>query len=379
MRFWIPQPAFWCAILASLMAPAAMSSPASAAPPPRPQAAAWVVFAPGYGGVLAGANLDAERPVASLTKLMTARLAISAGALDRVTTVSANAASIPESVVGLAAGERQRIRDLVEALIVYSGNDAAIAIAEAVAGSEAAFVTRMNAEAARIGLRHTAYRTPHGLDTAGAHSSARDVLTLSIAAMRDPFFRSFARATSGAIPGHTFPSRNLLLTRYAGFDGVKTGHTDGAGWCLAASAERNGVRLYVVVLGAPDEAQRDADVARLLDWGFARFQEVRLVQRGQPAGSLAVPWSDARIPVVAGRGLARIVRPGQRLREQIVLPAHASLPLRAGQRVGTLTLRAGKRVVGQVPLVATRGADAPGLGERAGWLVGRALDIALGR
>ena len=367
------------AILASLLAAGPIAAPhASAAPPPRPQAAAWVVFAPGYGGVLAGENLDAERPVASLTKLMTARLAIGAGALDRVTTVSANAASVPESGVGLVAGERQRIRDLLEALTVYSGNDAAVAIAEAVAGSEGAFVARMNAEAARIGLRHTAYSTPHGLDTAGAHSSVRDVLTLSIAAMRDPFFRSLARATSGAIPGHTFPARNLLLGRYAGLDGVKTGHTDGAGWCLAASAVRDGVRLYVIVLGAPSEAQRDADVARLLDWGFARFHEVRLVRRGQPAGSLALPWSDERIPVVAGRGLARIMRPGQRLRQQIVLPTRASLPLRAGQRVGTLTLRAGKRVVGRVPLIAARGAEEPGLGDRVGWVVGRALDIALG-
>jgi len=358
----------------------AVAAPAAAAgPPPRPQAAAWVVFAPGYGGVLAGANLDAERPIASLTKLMTARLAIRGQALGRTATVSANAAGVGESGIGLVAGERQRVRDLVEALIVYSGNDAAVAIAEEVAGSEAAFVGQMNAEAARMGLRHTAYRTPHGLDAAGAYSSARDVLALSIASMRDPFFRSLARATSGSIPAHSFPARNTLLARYAGLDGIKTGHTSGAGWCLAASGQRDGVRLYVVVLGAPDEARRDADISRLMDWGFSRFQEVRLVRRGQGAGSLAVPWSDARIQVVAGRGLARILRPGQRLRDEVELPTHAPLPLRRGQRVGTLTVRAGDRVLGRVPLVAAESAGEPGLADRAGWVVGRALDIAWGR
>ena len=160
----------------------------------------------------------------------------------------------------------------------------------------ARFVMLMNAEARRLGLRDTVYRTPHGLDEPGAHSSARDVLTLARLDMASPIFSGLAGRRTVSIPGHRLQTSNTLLSAYAGLDGVKTGHTDEAGWNLAASADRNGMRIYAILLGAPDEASRDRDIARLLDWGFDRYKQARARARRpavRPRGN-ACAWSRRR-------------------------------------------------------------------------------------
>ncbi len=280
---------------------------AFAAPPPVPKAAAWIVEAPGHGGLLAQHAADSRREIASLTKLMTAHLVLRYTPLGFVAVTGPDAVAVGESSVPLALGETQTVRSLLAALIVHSANDAAIVLAHATMDQPAAqaaairaaralhrplprdpvarFVLLMNAEARALGLRDTVYRTPHGLDEPGAHSSAHDVLTLARLDMTSPVFRSLARRRSVTIPGHAMlPTSNTLLATYAGLDGVKTGHTDEAGWNLAASAERDGVRLYAVVLGAPNEAVRDDDVARLLDWGFDRFGRATLLRAGQVFG-----------------------------------------------------------------------------------------------
>ena len=213
----------------------------------------------------------------------------------------------------LELGERQTVGALLAALIVHSANDAAVVLAHVTmqqpaaqaAAAQAArelgrplpgdpvarFVLLMNAEARRLGLNDTVYRTPHGLDEPGAHSSARDVLKLAQIDMRSPLFRALAGRRAIAIPGHRLETSNTLLAVYAGLDGVKTGHTDEAGWNLAASADRNGMRIYAILLGAPDEAHRDRDVARLLDWGFDQLPagppgapRAALRQRGRRRG-----------------------------------------------------------------------------------------------
>jgi D-alanyl-D-alanine carboxypeptidase (penicillin-binding protein 5/6) len=359
---------------AALVATAVLAASASAAATPRPHAVAWLVFAPGHGGMLVAHDVDDERPVASLTKLMTAHLVLQGGDLGRIVVARRDATTVGESVVPLRLGERQTARNLLQALVVRSANDSAVALADAYGGSEAAFVRQMNAEARRLGLRHTGYRTPYGLDTPGQYSSARDVLALAMLDMRSPVFRRFADERVAVIPGHVLPTRNSLLGVYAGLDGVKTGHTDLAGWNLAASAVRGPVRLYAVVLGSPSQAQRDADVARLLDWGFDRFRDVPLVRRGASYGQLPGPWGTAPVGVVAARSVVRLARPSERFSERVMLPDHAPLPLRRGQQVGTLELREGRRLVGVVPLVAARSQKAPGLVQRGRWLLSRALD-----
>lgn len=361
---------------------------AFAAPPPVPKAAAWIVEAPGHGGLLAQHAADSRREIASLTKLMTAHLVLRYTPLGFVAVTGPDAVAVGESSVPLALGETQTVRSLLAALIVHSANDAAIVLAHATMDQPAAqaaairaaralhrplprdpvarFVLLMNAEARALGLRETVYRTPHGLDEPGAHSSAHDVLTLARLDMTSPVFRSLARRRSVTIPGHAMlPTSNTLLATYAGLDGVKTGHTDEAGWNLAASAERDGVRLYAVVLGAPNEAVRDDDVARLLDWGFDRFGRATLLRAGQVFGR------SGALAVVAARGISARLDPGEQVRERVVLPRRLNSPVRAGQQVGYVELRSARGLLGRVPLVADRtGGGRPAL---VPWL--RSLDL----
>jgi serine-type D-Ala-D-Ala carboxypeptidase (penicillin-binding protein 5/6) len=369
------------AVLLLLLVPA----PAALAGPPRvPQAAAWIVDAPGHGGILVQHSPHAKREIASLTKLMTAYLVLRYTPLTAVGVTGPDAVAVGESSVPLELGERETVRSLLGALIVHSANDAAVVLAHATMqqpGAQAAavsaakelgrglprdpvgrFVLLMNATAHELGLDDTAYRTPHGLDEPGAHSSASDVLKLAQLDMRSPIYRSFARRTSISIPGHPdLPTSNTLLADYAGLDGVKTGHTDEAGWNLAARAVRNGVQLYAILLGAPDEPTRDREVASLLDWGFDRFLPARLVRAGQLFGH-AGP-----VGAVAARGLAATLDPGERVHERIVLPQRLNTRVQAGQVLGYVELRSNVRgVVGRVPLVADRaGGGRPSLGS---WL-----------
>jgi len=346
-----------------------------ATPPPEPQAAAWIVDAPGHGGVLLQHSPGAHREIASLTKLMTAHLVLEYGRLDQVIAAGGDAVAVGESSVPLQLGERQTVHALLAALIVHSANDASIVLAHAVmvqpaaqaaaaAAAKAAgkplppdpvarFVLLMNAEARRLGLKDTVYRTPHGLDEPGAHSSARDVLKLARLDMASPLFRRLAGQSTVSIPGHRLQTSNTLLAVYAGLDGVKTGHTDEAGWNLAASADRGGVRLYAILLGAPDEPTRDREIARLLDWGFDRFEHARLVRAGQSFGNAGT------VRVVASKSLAVTLDPGEKVRERVVLPGRLDHAVKAGERLGYVELRSGRGVIGRVPLVADRAGGGP--------------------
>ncbi len=372
--------------LVLLLVPAAG---ALAGPPPAPEAAAWIVDAPGHGGVLVQHAPAAHREIASLTKLMTAHLVLRYARLDAVVAAGGDAVAVGESSVPLQLGERQTVHALLAALIVHSANDASIVLAHATMQQPAAqraaaaaarklhrplpgdpvarFVLLMNAEARRLGLRDTAYRTPHGLDEPGAHSSARDVLALARLDMASPIFRGLAGRRTVTIPGHRLQTSNTLLRAYAGLDGVKTGHTDEAGWNLAASADRGGVRLYAILLGAPDEARRDRDIARLLDWGFDRFKRARLVRAGQPFGRAG------SVRVIAAKGLSVVLDPGEQVRERIVLPRRLDRRVAAGERLGYVELRSGRGVLGRVALVAgSAGGGPPAL---VPWLRARIRDI----
>jgi D-alanyl-D-alanine carboxypeptidase (penicillin-binding protein 5/6) len=348
---------------------------AIAAQPPVPHGASWIIDAPGHGGVLLAHSPKAQREIASLTKLMTAHLVLHYAHLGTVIATTGDAVAVGESSVPLALGERQTVHALLAALIVHSANDAAIVLAHAVmqepkaqaaaaqaarrrhrplpAGAVARFVLLMNAEARALGLRDTAYRSPHGLDQPGAHSSARDVLTLARLDMASPLFRSLAGRRTVTIPGHRLQTSNTLLPAYAGLNGVKTGHTDQAGWNLAASADRNGVRLYAILLGSPDEARRDRDVARLLDWGFDRFKRARLIRAGQSFGHAG------SVRVIAAKGLAVTLDPGEQVHERIVLPSRLEHHVRSGDRIGYVELHSGRGLIGRVALVAGNAGGGP--------------------
>jgi serine-type D-Ala-D-Ala carboxypeptidase (penicillin-binding protein 5/6) len=232
-------------------------------------AAAYVVVDGDTGEPLASFNADQPRPVASLTKLMTARLVLDAGNPEHIVTVPPLQIAGDESRAGLEPGDHVSRGELLQAMLVASAGDAARTLAVDVAGDERRFVGMMNAEAAAAGLDATRYANPDGLDDPAQHSSAADVARLARVLMQDPAFRRIVAAESTRLDGSLLRTTNDLLGAYPGADGIKTGHTDEAGWCIAASATRNGHRVVVVVLGAPTEQARDAAARALLDYGFS--------------------------------------------------------------------------------------------------------------
>ena len=232
-------------------------------------AAAYVVVDGDTGEALASLNADQPRPVASLGKLMTARLVLDAGPLEDIATVPPLQVAGDESQAGLEPGDHVSRDELLQAMLVASANDAARTLAVDVAGNEHSFVRMMNAEAAAAGLDATRYANPVGLDDPAQHSSAADVAHLARDLMQDPAFRRIVAADSIRIDGSELPTTNDLLGAYRGADGIKTGHTDEAGWCIAASATRDGRSIVAVVLGAPTEQARDAAARALLDYGFS--------------------------------------------------------------------------------------------------------------
>jgi D-alanyl-D-alanine carboxypeptidase (penicillin-binding protein 5/6) len=237
------------------------------------------------GRVLFARRPDDPRPIASLTKIMTAMLVLERADLDAVVRVTRQAAAAPPSVMGLRAGERITVRNLLYGLMLRSGNDAAIALAQHVSGSVPAFLALMNTRARELGLEHTSFASPNGLDDRG-YSTARDLARLTRAAMADPrFVRLVDTGTyrmSAPAPRHRILHNiNLFVGQYAGAIGVKTGYTSAAGDCLVAAAQRGGRVLIAVVLGEPTNTHwivpfRDAST--LLDAGFDRSRPLVSVQ-----------------------------------------------------------------------------------------------------
>jgi D-alanyl-D-alanine carboxypeptidase len=346
--------------------------PARAASPPDVALASYVIADGRDGKVLAQRNADAPRAIASITKMMTAYLALQAGALTRTYTVPAAATTIGESTAGLHAGHRVTGRDLLEGLLVPSANDAAETLAIGIDGSEAAFVRRMNRTARQLGMRDTVYKAPYGLDAAGQHSTAADQLILARLLMRDGRVRSIARLRSAVIDGLRLNASNTLLGTYAGLDGVKTGHTGDAGWCLAASAKRGSHRIFVVGLGAADEASRNREISRLLDWGFAQLHVATAVRSGAAGGRVPLPYGGA-VDARVAKTLRLTLRPGERMRLRYRL-AKVQLPVAQGQQVGQVDVLVGSRVAASSPLVAAKAVAAPSLFDRVSWFAGHLFD-----
>jgi D-alanyl-D-alanine carboxypeptidase (penicillin-binding protein 5/6) len=353
---------------------------AAAAGAPAVQADAYVLTSAVDGTTLAAREPDTPRAMASITKLMTALVARRSTRLDDVVVVPAAADAVGESSLGLRAGQRVSVRDLLIGTLVPSANDAATALAAHVGGgSVARFVARMNATAQELGLSGTRYRNPHGLDQPGHLSTARDSLTLLRAALRDPFIRRYAGAATATLSdGRTVESTDNLIGVVPGLVGGKTGHTDDAGWSQTAVARRGAVTIGATVLGAPSEAVRDADLAALLRYGLASYRPSRVVDPRRAYASVDIGWGIRPVALVAAGSVVAPVSTRRPLVERVVAPLVAQLPVRRGQRLGTLVVLDGERVVARSPLVAARAVDRPGTLARARFVLTRTIEHLVG-
>jgi serine-type D-Ala-D-Ala carboxypeptidase (penicillin-binding protein 5/6) len=341
-------------------------------PPPiaAPQA---ILVEPDTGDVLFARRPHDRRPVASATKLMTALLVLertSPG--DVFTAATYRPVSSAETRIGLRPGERMKVRDLLRALLLASANDAAQTLAQRTAGSTAAFVDLMNRRARELRLADTQYSNPIGLDDAANYSSAEDLARLTARLRRIPFFARTvalprARLSSGRGP-RVIENRNDLIGSHRYVNGVKTGHTLGAGYVLVGSATRRGVTVVSAVLGEPGGAARDADTLALLNYGLSRLRAVRILSPARPVAQVAVRHrARDRVGLVPTRRFGWVMRRGEHARVEVRAPRLIEGPLPAGTRRGIAIVRVRGRVVARVPLMTA--APIPGVG-----LLGRAAE-----
>jgi D-alanyl-D-alanine carboxypeptidase (penicillin-binding protein 5/6) len=346
-------------------------------------ARAWIAWEPDLGVVVSSHDANRELPIGSTTKIMTALVTLEREPLQRLLTV-VNYPRLPsESTAGLGAGEHLSVADLLRAVLLPSANEAAQTLAIDVGGSVAAFVDLMNADAHRLGLRHTHYSTPVGLDTPGNYSTATDLVRLAGVLLERYMF--FARTVdkaqltlhTGAHP-RTISNENDLVGQAPYVDGVKTGHTIDAGYVLVASAKHDGVRILTAVLGDPSRAARDADTLALLRTGLAAFRPMDVVKAGAVLASAAERYRSTRVPLVAAAPLHLVVPVGSTPAVSLVgVPARVEGPLPAGAHEGSIVVRVGGRTVARTPLVTASAVPKATIGERLRDYLGRPLTILL--
>lgn len=330
---------------------------------------AAVLIEPESGRVLYEKSPDEKMPIASITKLMTLLLtfeAVHGGklTLDTLVPVSEHAYHMGGSQIWLEPGEQFTLDEMLRAICVSSANDAAVAVAELVGGSEPAFVEQMNARAAELGMTNTAFRNACGLDTEGHLSTARDVAVLSCYILNTcPELLHYTGIWTDSLRnGQTqLVNTNKLLKRYSGITGLKTGTTSGAGVCISASAVRDGLILIAVILGSPSSADRFNAATTLLDYGFANYAAVPLPElpdrplelavKGSAEQSVPLDYSALPKTVLMEKGAA------EELRTELTLPETLEAPVEQGQTVGKASVYAGETLLSEAEVRAA--ADAP--------------------
>jgi D-alanyl-D-alanine carboxypeptidase (penicillin-binding protein 5/6) len=328
------------------------------APPPAADAAAAVVMDVRTGRVLVAVAPHRRLAPASTTKILTAVLVLERLPLSGVVTIGARAAAQRNgAAVGVHFGEQWTVEDLLHAMLVRSANDAAVALAEAAAGSVERFVALMNARARQLGARNTHFVNPHGLDHPDHYSTAYDLAVLARYGLHHPVFASLVRTRVWVLrrPGREpqeFPTTNRFLLRYEAADGVKTGWTARSGPCLVASATRHGWQLLAVVLNSADVV---STAARLLDYGFSAFEPVRVAGRGARLATVAVGRHGGRVDAVLAADLYAVVRRGTPVASRVRLQERLAPPVSAGAVVGQVEVIADGAVVARAPLLAARG------------------------
>jgi serine-type D-Ala-D-Ala carboxypeptidase (penicillin-binding protein 5/6) len=357
-----------------LFAAALALVPPALAAGPSVDARAYLVEDGRTGEVLLARNDARQVPIASLTKMMTVLLTLERTQLTDVVTVTPHAVTVGESSVNLQPGERLTVRDLVEACLIQSANDAAWALAEHVGRGDAnRFVALMNRRARQLGLSDTNFVRPDGLDAAGHVSSARDVTKLARILMQKRVVRQIVAMRDATIEGgrrlHTW---NDLLGNVPGVIGVKTGHTSTAGWSEVAAVRGPGVIVYATVIGSPARSTRNGDLVELMKWGLAQFRVAPIISTGRVYARAETPYDREEVSLVAPRSVRRAVRVTRPLVERVVAPRGVELPVRKGEQLGEVRVCDRGRLIARSPLVAERSVDEPNAVHRAGWYAGQA-------
>lgn len=347
----------WCCVFLCIISISTLSATSvyGANGPSGVSAAAAVLMDVTTGDVLFGKQADMRRPPASTTKIMTAILGLELGRPDEVVTISQKAAAVGEATLHLDPGEKITLYELITGALVRSGNDACVAIAEHIAGSEEQFVKLMNKKALALGAQNTNFENTNGLPRQEHYSTAKDLALMARHGLQIPQFASITRQKETEIhflePDVFMDLRNTnkLLWNYPYANGVKTGTTTAAGKCLVASATKEGRQLLAVVLNAPD---RFEDAQKLLEWGFEKTETVRLVDAGQAITEF--PSAKKSVQVFINNPIDVSIPKVERknLQTRVVWEKTANLPVRAGERLGRLEVWLGEQKLNSVPLLS---------------------------
>ena len=330
--------------------------------PPTLAGKSWLLLEVGSGQVLTAERPDERMEPASLTKLMTAYLTFAAMrqktiALNQAVPVSKTAWQTGGSKMFIRVDTQVVVEDLIKGMIVQSGNDACVALAEAIAGSEEHFAQMMNREAQRLGMKNSSFRNATGLPDPQHFTTARDLSILASSLIRDfpEEYKKYYSMKEYRYNNITQPNRNRLLWLDPTVDGVKTGHTDAAGYCLISSALRGPRRLLSVVLGTNSDATRASESLKLLNWGFQFYDAVQLYAKAQPVTTLRV-WKGADQQVKAGFAqdfvLALPKGYADKVKSEFVPQARLLAPIAQGQVLGTLKVAVDGKPYGEYPVLA---------------------------
>ena len=398
------------ALLIALLATFSLTAVAQAPSPPEIAAKSYLLLDITSNQMLAEKDIDLPIEQASLTKLMTAYLVFDALrskkiALQQTLPVSARAWKMPGSRMFIDPKMQVPVEDLIKGMIVQSGNDATMALAEGVGGTAERFVQLMNEQAKTLGMKGTSYKNPEGLTEAGHLTTARDLSILATRLMRDfPEYIAYYAIKKyhyAGTPATNDTNRNLLLFRDPTVDGLKTGHTDAAGYCLIATAKREFAslgavtpaasasaptagasspvtstspastgsrRLLSVVLGAASENARANESQKLLNWGYTAFEAVKLFDANQPVSTPAV-WKGKETTVKLGRAQPIIITvpmgSASKIKTQVVRPDPLVAPFAKSQPLGSLKVTVGEQTVADIPLMALEAVEQAGLLGRA--------------
>ena len=335
---------------------------------PQIAAASWYLVGDD-GSVLARGDASRERAIASITKLMTAVVALERAELTDVVRVPPRVASAGESSASLRAGEELSVADLVRAMLIPSGNDAADALALHIGGGSAdRFVDLMNAKAAELGLSDTNFENSHGLDQQGHVSSARDATTLVRLALGIPFLRDAMSRETVTLPGgRTLTTTDDLLASWAPLVGGKTGHTRDAGWSQAAAAEKRGVTVYGTVLGSDSRGARNEALRELLSYGLAQYRRVQVIDHGRVYAEATTGYGQPAVQLVAPRSIVGPLRNGKPLVERVIAPTTLALPVAEGEALGRVEVYDGNRLVAASNLVAAESLAEASFFAKATW------------